>query len=85
MGFNVGDQVERLMSEAEANAHREQDLRKAQQLQRRQFIGCAAAYLHGDEAYVVSALTDKGGLVLRGFSAAVSPKDVQLSDKPVVR
>jgi len=85
--FNVGDRVERLMSDSQANARRNRDLLKARKLGRKQatFLGCAAAAMHGDEAYVVQALTDKGGLVLRGFSAVVSPKDVKLSEKPVIR
>ena len=83
--FQSGDPVERVMSEKQAEAHRRCDILKAERTGHPRFIGRAAAYLHGDEAYLVESVTETGGLRLRGFAATVSSEDVRLSSKPVYR
>ena len=83
--YKPGDKVECAHSVEWQNEHRDRDIAKARKLGRRRFLGNAAAYMHLDEAYVVERVTETGGLKLRGFTVAVSPKDVRHSDKPVIR
>lgn len=85
--MKIGDHVECRHSGEWQNKHRRSDRRKARLLgiKHDTFIGNAAAYMHLDEAYVVEAITETGGLRIRGFAAAVSQDDVQISTKPVIR
>ena len=85
--FKIGDKVEVAHDADWRNAHEMSDRAKAIKLGKPGgfFIGNAAAYMHLDEAYVVEGITKKGGLQIRGFDIAVSPKDVRISTKPVRR
>lgn len=85
MSFNIGSKVECTLSEDEQNAYRARDAVKARKRGVSFHVGNAAAYMHLNEAYVVEAITPKGGLKLRGFAPTVSPKNVQLSTKPTYR
>ena len=90
MTFSVGDHVECKYSIEWQNKHRASDNRKRRILGLRgdkwdSFCGNVAAYMHLDEAYVIVSITETGGLRLRGFAGTVSPKDVELSIKPVYR
>jgi len=83
--FKVGDVVECGLSREECERLEKRDVVKAKKLGRRFFMGRAAAYMHSDEGYVIVAITENGGLKLRGFVPLVSPADVQLSAAPVYR
>jgi hypothetical protein len=85
--FKIGDLVERIMSFDECEARQERDRKKAKMLGKPgyMFLGNAAAYMHGDEAYVVVGITKSGGLRLRGFAPTVSATDVRASTLPVCR
>ena len=85
--MEIGDLVECKHGAEWQNNHQHSDRVKARKLGRKQdtFVGNAAAYMHRDEAYVVEAITETGGLKFRGFASPVSPSDVQTSTKPVYR
>lgn len=85
--MKIGDHVECCHPIEWQNKHRQSDRAKAKKLgiKHDTFIGNAAAYMHLDEAYVIEAITETGGLRIRGFAAAVSPNDVRISTKPVIR
>ena len=83
--FQIGDQVECILSTDKQNALRARDADKAIKEGRRFFMGRAAAYMHTDKAYVVTGITKTGGLQLRGFAGIVSPRDVRLSVQKVIR
>lgn len=90
--FKPGDLVECAHDVEWQNEHRDSDTAKAikeahkrGRRSRDMFIGNAAAYMHTDEAYVVEAVTETGGLRLRGFVPQVSPDDLRRSKKTVYR
>jgi hypothetical protein len=91
--FKVGDHVECAHDVEWQNAHRDSDhvkgVKEAHKRGRRDgdvwFLGNAAAYMHTDEAYIVTEVTESGGVRLQGFAAQVSVKDLRLSTKPVRR
>lgn len=84
-GFPIGSRVETILTDAQQARCRASDAEKARQTGHAHFMGCAAAYMHRDEAYVVVGFTARGGLRLRGFAPAVSPRDVRISTKEPVR
>ena len=84
--FKIGDAVECVMNTDSQNAHRKSDAAKAKKLGKKgQFIGNVAAYMHTDEAYLVTGITDTGGVTLRGFCGTVSQYELRLSTKKVIR
>lgn len=84
-GFKIGDHVECAHDRVWQEARQDRDKAKARKEGRSFFTGNAAAYMHLDEAYVITRITPNGGLRLRGFAATVSPRDVRLSTQPVYR
>jgi hypothetical protein len=85
--YKPGDKVEVRHAPEWQNEHRSRDAEKAKKLGKPipHFVGNAAAYMRSDEAYVVLAVTETGGLRLRGFVPQVSPSDVRPSRQPVFR
>lgn len=83
--MRIGDNIECKRDADWQDKHQRSDRAKARKLGKSFFMGNAAAYMHLDEAYVVVAITQNGGLKIRGFAATVSSKDVQVSTKPVFR
>lgn len=87
MTYEIGDRAECAHDSDWCNAHRSSDDAKAVKLGKPGgfFMGNASAYMHTDEAYVITEVTSTGGLRLRGFAATVSPSDVRPSTRKVRR